>query len=475
MAVNYSIQKWAVLGLLGLFGAGGLTGAVYAQAIDINKINKIPRYETLPEAEFIAKSKEFTEIPQGDKYLEYSIRLRDGWQKLEMTDEEREAQVKKIIKKEAPADPFDISNLRDKQLVEEKNNVQSDEFEDSEVADIDEENGNMMSVATKTNRHLVVPKDTVALLGPVARYIGPANILAPSRLEIFALQMQHDITTRNWFLDFILSHNYTLTGMQHVSDNRVDAEYVLIEKGISYVVRTAAISSGSRMILISYFVPEQFWEKERGYQQQTIDSFKFLNPEKTKIDDKRTHGFLDLVKFTYPVAWKLLAPNVYSMDNMTAKLIYSVDDKILDGEIDISLISTEVDTTLMKEVDYLRQDLKKRGFVTGKALDTMATYSFSDKITFSRVEAYEVSGSKKGYIDYEYWLAIMVEDRYYYIVTMLTPGRGADFYKWARNTETFGAVIQSLMPQKAGETLDANFMNKVSGTDSGGAPVVGKK
>ena len=325
------------------------------------------------------------------------------------------------------------------------------------------------------NRRLIVPKDTIALLGPIARYTGPANILAPSRLEIFAMQMKHDITTRNWFLNFILSHNYTLTGMQHVSDNRVDAEYVLIEKGITYVVRTAAISNGSRMILISYYVPEQFWEKEKGFQQQTIDSFKFLNPEKTKIDDKRTHGFLDLVKFTYPVAWKLIAPNIYSMDNMTAKLLYSIDEKTLDGEIDISLISTELDTTLMKEVEYLRQDLKKRGFNTGKALDTMGTYTFSDKITFSRVEAYEVSGSKKDYIDYEYWLAIMVEDRYYYIVTMLTPGRGADFYKWARNTETFSAVIQSLMPQKAGETLDANFMNKVSGTDSGGAPVVGKK
>lgn len=139
--------------------------------------------------------------------------------------------------------------------------------------------------------------------------------------------------------------------------------------------------------------------------------------------------------------------------------------------MDISVISTELDTNLMKEVETIRKDIKKRGFITGAALDTNATYHFNDKITFSRVEAYEVAGNKKSYIDYEFWLGIMVEDRYYYIVTMITPGRKADFYKWARNTEAFSMVIQSMMPQVAGETLDATFLKKTKGVDSGGAPV----
>lgn len=69
----------------------------------------------------------------------------------------------------------------------------------------------------------------------------------------------------------------------------------------------------------------------------------------------------------------------------------------------------------------------------------------------------------------------MVEDRYYYIVTMLTPGRKADFYTWALNTETFGSVIQSLMPQVAGETLDDNFKKRVEGFDSGGGAAINEK
>lgn len=452
-----------------------------SQAIDLNKINKIPRYSTMSQADFEAKTKEFTEVPQGDVYLEYKIRLRDGWQQLDLSEEERQAVAEKEGAVAKPSDPYDISNLRDQKISDDKNNVirnDSGEEVEDEPLDIGEE-GSMVSERFSKARDMIRPKESdIRLLGSVARYVGPANLLAPARLEISAMQLNHDITTRNWFLNYILSRNYTLTGMEQIGDNRVDAEYVLIEQGISYVVRTAAISNGRRMVLISYYVPEKFWEKEKEFQEMSINSFTFLKPEKTVIDDKKTHGFLDLVKFVYPNAWRLIAPNVNSIDNMNAKLLYSSDAMTLQGEIDINLISTELDTNLMKEVEYIRQDLKKRGLGIGEALDTNATYKFSDKITFSRVEAYTVEGEKRDYIDYEFWLAIMVEDRYYYIITMLTPGRNTDFYTWARNTETFGTVIQSMMPQTAGETLDANFLKKMNEFDSGGgaiAPDSGKE
>lgn len=457
---------WGVLGVLATVTAGH----VWAQAIDLDKINKIPRYNLMTKEEFDSKSKLFTEIPQGDSYLEYSIRLREGWQKLGLTEEERVNASKEADKKanegKVSDDPYDISNLRSQKIYDDKYNVTRNvDGEEVDPETDDEVESDMVSSRTKrTKEHQASKANTsnqVRLLGPVARYVGPANMLAPARIEIMAMQLTHDITTRNWFLSYILSRNYTLTGMEQIGDNRVDAEYVLLEDGISYVVRTAAISNGRRMILVSYFVPEAFWEKEKGFQEMSIDSFMFKNPEKTVIDDKKQHAFLDLVKFTYPNSWKLMAPNVYSVDNMTAKLLYSADSVTLQGEIDVDLISTELDTNLMKEVEYIREDLKKRGLGIGEALETNAVYQFSDKINFNRVEAYTVVGEKKELVDYEFWLAIMVEDRYYYIVTMLTSGRKSDFYTWARNTETFGTVIQSLMPQVAGETLDDNFMKRI--------------
>ncbi len=33
------------------------------------------------------------------------------------------------------------------------------------------------------------------------------------------------------------------------------------------------------MVLVSYYVPEKFWEHEREFQEMTINSFKFINPQ----------------------------------------------------------------------------------------------------------------------------------------------------------------------------------------------------
>lgn len=338
-------------------------GGVLAQAIDLDKINKIPRYSKMSTADFAAKSKVFTEVPQGDKFLEYSVRLPEGWQQLGADGEEGRAKEKTVP---AAKDKFDISNLRDKHLAEGTVTASDEDEEETEDSAVDEEaQGEMMSRRMKKRRDLIAPGDAeIRLLGPIARYVGPSNLLALSRLEISAMQLNHDITTRNWFLHYILTRNYTLTGMEVISNQRVEAEYVLNEKGVSYVVRTAAISNGNRMILVSYYVPERFWEKEKEMQEMAVSSFKFTNPETTVVNDKKTHGFLDLVKFSYPSSWKLIAPNIFSVDNMNAKLLYSVDTTTLKGEIDINLISTELDTNLMKEVEFIRADLKNGVWVS---------------------------------------------------------------------------------------------------------------
>lgn len=326
------IGKNFVLTVLVLCGGAG---AVMAQAIDLDKINKIPRYSKMTQQEFEAKSSVFTEVPDGDKKLEYSVRLPVGWQKLGLSEAEKTLQKKAEAEPVAQtsSNPYDISNLRDQALSDEKNNIQRDADDDGETGLIDDEDvmaleggGMMVSKKTMARRDVHIPDvGDIGLLGPVAKFIGPANLVALSRLEIYATKLSQDITTRNWFLNYIISHNYSLTGMEQIDDQRVDAEYILIEKGISYVVRTAAIANGPRMVLVSYYVPEKFWEKEKELQEMTLNSFQFVRPEKIVVNDKRTHGFLDLVKFDYPNRWRLIAPNVYTIDTMSAKLLSTAD------------------------------------------------------------------------------------------------------------------------------------------------------
>ncbi|MFN3827618.1 MAG: hypothetical protein ACK4NR_08350 [Micavibrio sp.] len=450
----------------------GMIAPASAQLVELERMNKVPRYSSLTQQEFEEKTGLFTEIPQGDAFLEYEIRLPGGWVKL---GDDGEAIVSEDEKKEesmqaAPTaeDPYGLLSLRDEQIESEKKAAVSEEDEEAmrkykkrvqrETQDYSAEN----LKSKKMERERRAENLNTSLLGPVAKYVGPTSAYVTSRLEIYAMQLTQGMTTRNWFLNYILGRNYTLMGMEQVTKNRVDAEYVLLDNGVSYVVRTAAISNGDRMVLISYYVPEKKWEAEKALQEDCLDSFRFLNPEKDRTDDRQIYGFLDFVKFSYPGTWRLIAPNIDSIENMKVKLIYTVDSQTLDGEIDVSIISTELDTTLMKEVDYLREDLEERGFKIGENLPVNDAYTFDRSITFNRIEAYSIENDEKSYIDYEYWLGIMVEDRYYYFVTMVTPGRKADFYTWARNTEAFSMIVQSMMPQVAGEALDVTFIQNES-------------
>lgn len=284
------------------------------------------------------------------------------------------------------------------------------------------------------------------LLGEVAQYYGPAALDARSYFVIQAAELDYAITAKNWFMNYILSRGYTLQGMKVHSDKRIEALYVFLDKDQTYVVRTVGEVNGSRMILAMYFVPESRWQEEKVLQANALASFEFLNPEVVKIEDTRTYAFLDLLRFDYPASWRLLAPSIYSIEAMDAKIVSSQEDSVLDGEVDVHVVSTELDTTLAEEVKSVQKSLEDKGLVIGKLVDQPSDYKIREHIYFSRIEVYQANDKNKELLDYEYWIGVLMEDRYFYIVTMLTPSRNTDFYLWARNSEAFKTVIQTLRP-----------------------------
>ncbi|WP_435641887.1 hypothetical protein [Micavibrio aeruginosavorus] len=284
------------------------------------------------------------------------------------------------------------------------------------------------------------------LLGEVARYYGPVTGDVRSRFVIMALELDHEITARNWFLHYILSRGYTLQGMKELSDRRVEALYIQMEKDTPFVVRATAEINGPRMILSMVYVPEALWKGQEGMQDAIIDSFHFIAPEDSRLSSTQTFAFLDLLRFDYPTSWRLRAPNIQSIDVMEASVINTRDEKTLNGEIDINIISTELDTTLAEEVKALQKELEERGMVIGAMIEQPTDYTFQPQVSYNRVEVYEMTNKEKSIQDHEYWIAVLIEDRYYYIITMLTPSRNVDFYTWAGNTEAFGRVIQSMRP-----------------------------
>ena len=73
-------------------------------------------------------------------------------------------------------------------------------------------------------------------------------------------------------------------------------------------------------------------------------------------------------------------------------------------------------------------------------------YEVHDDIYFSRVEVYKTKGIDKVVLDYEYWIAALEENRYYYVVTMITPARETNFFKWIPNTEAFKLIVETIRP-----------------------------
>lgn len=284
------------------------------------------------------------------------------------------------------------------------------------------------------------------LLGEVASYHGPVKFGSNSKIDIFALELDHEITARNWLINHVLSNGFSLRGLSVVNDRRVEAAYITLVGDTSYFVRLIAEINGPRIVLVKYSVSERYFQEERSWQQYALESFKFTNPEKNRIEMTRTYNFLELLEFEYPASWRLVAPNIYSVDGMEAKLINTKNEKTLSGEIKIVIVSTELDTSISQEVKYAREDLEAIGLTPGKLLGVIDNYEFNPFILFDRVEVYEANDPKNRIVDHEYWIAVMLEDRYYYIVTMLSPGRDADFYGWARNTEAFQTVVESFTP-----------------------------
>lgn len=354
---------------------------------DTMKIPPLPDFlETLPDEQFTEQSDMFEETPSGDKYLAYKLRLPKGWSRASAGLQYKKAEI--------------------------------------------EEAGMSQRV-----------------LGMIAKYYGPGRIDAVSRFEIEAVQLEHEVTAKNWFVHEILARGYSLEGLEVYSDRRVEALYVLVEKDSAFVVRAIAEINGPRMVVVSYYVPEGRWKEEQAMQQQAVQSFSFLSPEITKIEMTRTYSFLDLVSFEYPASWRLMAPNIYTIDDMEAKLFYSPEEKTLGGQIDVMVVSSEYEGVLEEQLAHVRKKIGEMGLVPGDLIEKRDDqYTFKPHILFSTVETYQIMDKDDSIIDHEYWLAIMEEDRYYYVITMLTPGRKGEFYNWARNGEAFKTVVESIGP-----------------------------
>jgi len=366
---------------------------IAAAQIDMNASLKVmPSFDSeLSEEDFLPQSIPIEEDPAGDKYLTYRINLPDDWQK------------SKDIMREG-------------------------------------DNGDVML----SNR----------ILRMLAKYTGPADRYDVSYLTIQAMTLEHAISPKMWLLNFIAENGYTVLGFDEEEDVFAECLGVKVIGDRSYTTRMKAMINANHMVLVSYFVPDRNvavdkrWEKERAFQQRTVESFAFVNPKRVKIEMEDTYSYLDLIRFSYPKSWKREMVKTFSVEGMEATLINTFGEDRLAGEIRIRVISTDTDSSLPQEVKRLYKELQGSGHVVGGLIEVHDDYKYPPHINYSRVEVYAARSTDRmgREIDYEVWLGVLAEHDFYILVTMQTPAREKEFYLWAQNSETFKNILQSFRP-----------------------------
>ena len=367
------------------------------KGLSLADIPKLNRDITISKEQFENKTTLFEESPLADKFLAYKIRLGKDWVKVNDTH----ADLKEGLSKQ--------------------------------------------------------------ILGDVVLYLGPATLDLRSSFRMRASDLPFDVDAKDWFLNYIFTNGYNLQGMDVPSEKRVQAQYVTFENGVQSVVRASVQISGGRVILAEYTIPVELWPTEKDMAKYSIASFTLTNFDPSSIEDMLNYSFVDIAQFSYPTSWILNAPPISSIERMSASItnlkggvIDSADYRreaghdtlLIDGKIDISVVTKGPDTSIDKEVTEIKKQLLSKGLVLGNLIEPIEGWEHNPAITFSKIEAYTINNQSGGLANYEEWVGVFETPGRYYFVRLLTAGRQENFLTWARNVQTFKGVIKTLGPAR---------------------------
>jgi hypothetical protein len=386
------IPRFFVLLLLAAFLSFGsiLAQNAWAQTIglDLNRLKPLTKIEFMPAEEFYRQTVVTEDIPYEDKHLAYQLRLPKGWKQM---------------------------------VVENKVDL-------GRLSKLDTKDGTVLSQR---------------VLGAVARYVSAPKDHLRSYFTIEAQELTYEISARNWFINYIVQNGLTLEQVGEGDENEVEAIYINVEGDQTYVVRVRAIKNGGRMIIARYAVPASQYEQDRVQQAQVLDSFRLTNKENTKIEELETYGFLDQSFFFYPESWSLSAPFLRSINRMRATVYHSTTNQKLDGQIKIFLTNKDLDSKRSDEVEFYKKEVQVPGYALGGLIEK-PEFEYHPDMVFGITEAYEYEAQELNLLDYELWFSFLESDQYFYVVTLLTPARHADFYTWARNIEAYRIVLKEV-------------------------------
>jgi len=207
------------------------------------------------------------------------------------------------------------------------------------------------------------------------------------------------------------------------------------------------------MMIARFKVPMPHYQEAKQLQAQVLQSFKLVKPNNERVEKLKTYGFLSESYFDYPETWSLLPSKIRTIERMQAKLALGQNLQRLDGQMGFFLSANDTNkTTLKKEVRDFKESFKVNDYKLSDFIERVEI-DYNEEMDFGATEVYRMEPTISSKIEYELWVTILQNERYNYIVTLLTPARDADLYKWARNRVAYEAVVGSFRLKNEDSTV----------------------
>lgn len=294
----------------------------------------------------------------------------------------------------------------------------------------------------------------------IARFYSPFKDDTRSFLKIDLMEMEFNFSAEQFFLKYLLSFNYTMQGFRVIDRNSAESLYVVLDGDREYIVRSVMTINGRHVFLVQYYMPTEFWTDEKSQQASVMSSFKVPNKAEEFVEPMLPYRFLDVAEVQYPKSWELRSRTFRSLDRMDIDVLNISTKKegettarsvrLLDGKVKLSLVSYFSTESLDQEIEKIKTEFSDSGMLLGDKLDAPQDIGFNEQYEFTEVEIFQATDKNNINAKYEFWLAAMGFGEYYYFATLLTPSRDEDYFLWARNTESFKAMLASFKPMVKG-------------------------
>lgn len=284
------------------------------------------------------------------------------------------------------------------------------------------------------------------LSGVLAYYVSPPDLNLTSSVKIKAEPLGYIQTAASWLRTYAAQNSYTYQAFAEHAPNRAEAEFLLIDRDITYVVRMVAITNGAWVVTAEYSVPVDKYTQERDLQIWTTTDF-FLK----YIDDRlpesiKTYSALPDIDLLYPTTWvtqaaDLSAPNQSYTAFVLADQPAPNQSAQVRGRIDIAVFNADSPSSNEMKLAFLDKKLEIAGIKRGTATAHMPPPPLPDGFTVVSAKTYDLVSTNGLTRPDQYWLIHLKAAQADLYVGLLSPPAQSNYAVWARNYNAVRFII----------------------------------